>query len=100
MRISGMRLRKNILLLGLEMGKFFRPNRVQIRLNPFLESLEGAFRWMEEWEEDPIMRRRWRLLSNIVLWLLSRDGAYRIRAEKFFRRMEYELWRRKSGLRN
>ncbi len=88
------------MLMGLEMGRFFRPNRLQIRLSPFLQSLEDTFRWMEEWEEDPIMKRRWRLLSNIVLYLLSRDGAYRIRAEKFFGRMEYELWRRKSCLRN
>lgn len=79
-----MRFRKKLLLLGLEMGRFFRPRWLQVKLNPFLLSLDLTFKEMIKLESDPIMKRRWLLLKNIVLWILSRDGAYRWRAEKFY----------------
>jgi hypothetical protein len=34
---------------------------------------------LKRMEYDPIMRRRWELFRRVSIWLLSDDGAYRIR---------------------
>jgi hypothetical protein len=44
-----------------------------------LQALNRIFEEAIEKEQNPIMKARWDALRKCVLWLVSHDGAYRIR---------------------
>lgn len=74
------RIRKRILevLVGLY-ARGLKPDPVGL-MDPRIRKLAEILEAMERLEPDPKMRARWRTLRRVLLWLITRDGAYKIRA--------------------
>ena len=61
--------------------------------DPRVQALKETFETMRRLEGDPRMRARWETLERVALWLVSQDGAYRIRAI----RLAQEVSRRRKA---
>jgi hypothetical protein len=76
-------MRKWIVLRILDFATLLAPafhpdlnlDKVDERLKWWNDLIEG----LKRMEYDPLMKRRWELFRRVSLWLLSDDGAYRIR---------------------
>jgi len=71
-----------------------RPEPVAF-LDPRIRELDRILAEMRELEPDPVMRLRWDIFRRILLWLVSRDGAYRIRALVLLQKLAEagEVWK-------
>jgi hypothetical protein len=76
-------MRKWIVLRMLDFASLFAS-----AFNPdlHLDKVDERLQWwsdvievLKRMEYDPIMKRRWELFRRVSLWILSDDGAYRIR---------------------
>jgi len=74
------RLAKTILSCALLfIGRFLKPRKLPWR-DERLEVLDAIFQYVINKEIDPLMKARWSALRNVTLWLVTHDGAYRLRA--------------------
>jgi hypothetical protein len=65
-------------LLLIAFSRNLRPHKFFAQ-DPRLKKLDEIFLEAIEKEQDPFMRARWDALRKTVLWLVTRDGAYRVR---------------------
>ena len=91
--MNGLELRKTCLeAILLPLLPFFRPQPVFLQ-DPRVKALKETLETMRRLEPDPRMRARWRALETFILWLITQDGAYRIRAI----RLAQEVARRRKA---
>jgi hypothetical protein len=77
------RMRKWVVLRALDLVSLlapaFHPDLQLDKVDENLKWWNALLIGMKEMETCPVMKRRWDLFRRVSLWLLSDDGAYRIR---------------------
>ena len=90
-----MRVLKRLLeLTALVFASRAEPDPIFLR-DPRVAALAEVLEVMRKLEPDPRMRLRWWALRRLILWLVTNDGAYRIRAIRLAQEIaaRREVWK-------
>jgi len=90
-----MRVLKRLLeAVALIFAPRLRPDPIFLR-DPRVKTLAEVLEQMRKLEPDPRMRLRWWALRRLILWLVTNDGAYRIRAIRLAQEIaaRREVWK-------